>query len=206
MEVNEIRRVRSKVHLLIGSERIVIPARLYQERPVQVGDDIDLDEFDQWLLLHQFRPALDYAVSLLSARAHSTGELESKLLRLGYRPATVEMVLYKLSSNGLTDDADFARQWVASRANRKLGRGRIAQELRRKGISAEDAQAALDQLDEDDQLSAAVDLVRKGLQRAKPGEDPRKTANRIIAMLARRGYGYDQAKEALRQAMEIDEE
>ena len=205
MEVNEVRRVRSKVHLLIGSERIVIPARLYQERPIQAGDDIDLDEFDQWLLLHQYRPALDYAVSLLSARAHSTRELEDKLTRLGYRPATVEMVLYKLSSNGLTDDADFARQWVASRANRKLGRSRIAQELRRKGISADDAEAALDQLDEDDQLSAAVDLVQKGLRRAKSGEDPRKTANRLIAMLARRGYSYDQAKEALRQAMTIED-
>lgn len=202
MEVTEVRRIRSKVHLFIGSEHIVLPEKLYRERPVQPGDEIDLDEFDQWLLLHQYRPALDYAVSLLSARAHSTKELEDKLTRLGYRPATVEMVLYKLSSNDLIDDADFARQWVTSRANRKLGRARIALELRRKGITGEEAEAALESLDPDDQLADAVSLVEKAIRRAKPGEDPRKTAQRLTAMLARRGFSFDQAREAIRQAMD----
>lgn len=207
MEVTEVKRVRSKMHLTIGSERIVIPATLYRERPLEIGDEIDLEEYDHWLLLHQYRPALEYAVSLLAARAYATRELESKLLRLGYRPATVEMVLYKLTSNNLMDDADFARQWAQSRANRSLGRTRIAQELRRKGVSAEDAAAALDSLDPEEQQESADALVAKALRRAKAGEDPRKTAQRITAMLARRGFSYDQAREAIRRAMsDVDED
>lgn len=56
-------------------------------------------------------------------------------------------------------------------------------------------------MDEEEQLAAATALVEKALARAKPGEDPRKVANRITGMLARRGYGWDIARQALEQAM-----
>ena len=68
-----------------------------------------------------------------------------------------------------------------------------------KGVS--NGKEALAAIDEDDQLAGAVALAEKAVARIKPGEDPRKAANRILAMLARRGYGWDLAKEALQQAM-----
>ena len=49
-------------------------------------------------------------------------------------------------------------------------------------------------------------LVEKALSRAPSGEEPRKTAARITAMLARRGYGYDVAREAISRVMECTEE
>lgn len=202
MEVIEsIRRVRGKVYITIGSEEIVIPLRLFRERPLEEGEEIDPEEYDHWLLLHQYRPALERAVELLAARAHSRREIEQKLRRSGYRPSTIEMVLYKLERERLLDDADFARQWVESRANRKLGRRRIQQELRHKGVSAEEAEAALEDIDEEDQLSAAVSLAEKAAARVRPGEDPRKAAQRITGMLIRRGFGWDVAREALQQVM-----
>ncbi len=199
--ISSITRVHGKMRIIAGKETFLITRAAFEERPLQVGEMLDVEAYDQWLLLRQYRPALDYAVSLLAQRAHATGELEQKLSRAGYRPATIEMVLYKLSSNHLTDDADFARQWAAARAKR-LGPGRIAQELRRKGVSREDAQTALDELNQEDQLQTAVSLAGKALHHAKPGEDPRKTAQRVLAMLARRGYGYDMARQALEIARE----
>ncbi len=199
--ISSITRVHGKVRIIAGKETFLITRAAFEERPLHEGEALDVEAYDQWLFLRQYRPALDYAVSLLAQRAHATGELEQKLNRAGYRPATIEMVLYKLSSNHLTDDADFARQWAAARAKR-LGPGRIAQELRRKGVSREDAQTALDELNQEDQLQTAVSLADKALRHAKPGEDPRKTAQRVLAMLARRGYGYDMARQALEIARE----
>ena len=40
------------------------------------------------------------------------------------------------------------------------------------------------------------------MTRTPSGEDPRKTAARITAMLARRGYDYDTAREAISRVME----
>lgn len=205
--ITSIQKERGKVRITISeSDEILVPTSLFRERPLQEGQPIYLEEYDNWLMLRQYRHALDRAVAFLASRARSRKEIEDKLLRSGYRPCTVEMVLYKLESNDLLDDADFAQQWVEARTARKVGRNRIAQELRRKGVSADEAEAALESIDEEDQLSGAISLVEKAMARVKPGEDPRKTAQRITAMLARRGYGWDVAREAISHVMQDMEE
>ncbi|MBR6029430.1 MAG: regulatory protein RecX [Clostridia bacterium] len=200
MEVSRVERIRRRVRLVIGSETILLPLALYRQRPLQPGDEVDFEEYENWLLLRQYRPALDYAVSLLSARNYATGELRARLIRAGYLSATADMVLCKLNSLSLLDDEAFARQWVESRTRRGLGERRIAQEMRQKGIETATADAALDEVDEEAQLEAATRVAASALRRRKPGEDPRKTAQRVIAALARRGYSFDQAREALRRA------
>ena len=201
--ITSIKKERGKLRIVFNEDsEVLVPISLFRERPLSVGDAIDLEEYDQWLLLRQYRHALDRAVAFLAGRARSRREMEDRLLRSGYRPCTVEMVLFKLEKEGLLDDADFARQWVEARTARRMGRGRIAQELRRKGVSAQEAEEALEALSEEDQLESAIRLVEKTLSRVSTGEDPRKTAARITAMLARRGYDYDTAREAISRVME----
>ena len=206
--ITAITKQRGKYLVTINeSETIIVPLSLMRERPLKLGQSLDLEEYDNWLMVRQYRFALDRAVGYLAARARSKQEIEQKLLQVGYRPCTVEMVLYKLEREHLLDDADFARQWVESRATHKLGKRRIAQELRRKGVSQEEAEEALSVIDDEDQLVGAVALAEKAAARIKPGEDPRKASQRIGAMLARRGYSWDITKEALQQALSnaIDE-
>ncbi len=200
--ITEIRKERGKYRVTVNdSDALLVPVSLMRERPLKEGQQFDLEEYDNWLMVRQYRFALDRAVGYLAARARSKREIEQKLLQAGYRPCTVEMVLYKLERENLLDDADFARQWVESRQHHKLGRSRIAQELRRKGISQEEAEDALEIIDDEDQLAGAVALAEKAAARIKPGEDMRKATRRIAAMLARRGYSWDVAKEAIRQAL-----
>ena len=201
--ITSITRERGRLRVIINDDsEVLVPLSLFRERPLTVGEPIDMEEYDQWLLLRQYRHALDRAVAFLAGRARSRREMEERLLRSGYRPCTVEMVLYKLEKEGLLDDADFARQWVDARSARRMGRGRIAQELRRKGVSAREAEEALEGLSEEEQLEGAIVLVEKAMARTPSGEDPRKTAARITAMLARRGYDYDTAREAISRVME----
>ena len=200
--ITAIRKERGKYRVTVNDcENIIVPISLMRERPLKEGQPIDLEEYDNWLMVRQYRFALDRAVGYLAARARSKKEIEQKLLQAGYRPCTVEMVLYKLQRENLLDDADFARQWVESRQHHKLGRSRIAQELRRKGVSQEEAEDALAIIEEEDQRSGALALAEKAAARIKPGEDMRKAANRISAMLARRGYAWDIVKEAVSQAL-----
>lgn len=201
--ITSITRERGRLRVIINDDsEVLVPVSLFRERPLTVGEPIDMEEYDQWLLLRQYRHALDRAVAFLAGRARSRREMEERLLRSGYRPCTVEMVLYKLEKEGLLDDADFARQWVDARSARRMGRGRIAQELRRKGVSAREAEEALEGLSDEEQLEGAIALVEKAMARTPSGEDPRKTAARITAMLARRGYDYDTAREAISRVME----
>ena len=201
--ITAITRERGRLRVIINDDsEVLVPLSLFRERPLTVGEPIDMEEYDQWLLLRQYRHALDRAVAFLAGRARSRREMEERLLRSGYRPCTVEMVLYKLEKEGLLDDADFARQWVDARSARRMGRGRIAQELRRKGVSGREAEDALEGLSVEELLEGAIVLVEKAMTRTPSGEDPRKTAARITAMLARRGYDYDTAREAISRVME----
>ena len=200
--ITAIKKERGRYRVTINdSEDIIVPLSLLRERPLKEGQPINLEEYDNWLMVRQYRFALDRAVGYLAARARSKHEIEQKLLQAGYRPSTVEMVIYKLQRENLLDDADFARQWVESRQHHKLGRSRIAQELRRKGVSQDEAEEALSIIEDDDQLAGAIALAQKAAARIKPGEDMRKASSRIAAMLARRGYSWDIAKEAIRQAL-----
>ena len=200
--ITAIKKERGKYRVTINdAEDVLVPVSLMRERPLKEGQPIDLEEYDNWLMVRQYRFALDRAVGYLAARARSKKEIEQKLLQAGYRPSTVEMVIYKLQRENLLDDADFARQWVESRQNHKLGRSRIAQELRRKGVSQEEAEEALSVIEDEDQLAGAVALAEKAAARIKPGEDMRKAASRIAGMLARRGYSWDIAKQAIQQVL-----
>lgn len=203
--ITAIKKERGRYRVTINdSEDIIVPLSLLRERPLKEGQPINLEEYDNWLMVRQYRFALDRAVGYLAARARSRREIEQKLLQAGYRPCTVEMVIYKLQRENLLDDADFARQWVESRQHHKLGRSRIAQELRRKGVSQDEAEEALSIIEDDDQLAGAIALAQKAAARIKPGEDMRKASSRIAAMLARRGYSWDIAKEAIRQALSAE--
>ncbi len=197
-EIVSITHQRSKVTLMLSSgERIQLSKDAFMERPLNEGDIIDLEEYDRWLLLRQYRPALNKAVALLAVRARSKGEIEQKLLAAGYRPCTAEMVIYKLEKEHLLNDAEFAAQWAESRMHSKVGSRRIAMELRRKGVSADKVADALESIPEDEQLRNAVALAEKAAARAKDGEDRRKTYQRTAALLSRRGYSWDITKAAL---------
>lgn len=86
--ITRITRQRGKMQIVISEqETIVVPLSLFRERPLTEGQPINLEEYDNWLMVRQYRHALDRAVACLAARAHSKHEIEQKLLRVGYRPA-----------------------------------------------------------------------------------------------------------------------
>ena len=200
------RSKKGAVVTLNGEEKIFVSRALLIEREFAEGQALQRDELAQWLLPRQYPEALNLAVSLLAQRARSSGEIQKKLRDKFYLPETIEMVLYKLEKEHFLNDEAFAMEYAAALSRRQMGRTRIGQELRRKGVSAQEAEEALESLSEEEQLEGAMLLVEKALSRASSGEEPRKTAARITAMLARRGYGYDVAREAISRVMEITEE
>ncbi len=209
-EVISVEKVRSRYKVLLDNgDSYWLTKGLFAERPLNPGELLDPEEFAGWVTLHQYRSALDKAVAMLAQRPCSTGEISRKLKNTGYAPDTVDMVLYKLEKHELTDDRAFAEQWAQYRSGQKYGPHRIARELKQKGLSSEDTENALSALSGEDQLEQATVLARKAFARAKAGEDPRKTLQKVLAAIVRRGYSWDIAREAceeyVRQAEEAED-
>jgi regulatory protein len=75
------------------------------------------------------------AMNLLARREYSRAELVSRLQRRFGIGSPVDAVVAQLSSEGLQDDARFARSLVRSRRQQGKGPRRILQDLQAKGIS-----------------------------------------------------------------------
>ncbi|MCU1515371.1 MAG: RecX family transcriptional regulator [Pseudarthrobacter sp.] len=133
----------------------------------------------------------------LTSSAKSRLQLSRKLAERNIPEDVAEAVLDRFEEVRLIDDAEFADMWVRSRSqSRKLAKGALRRELADKGIDAETAAAALEQVSDTDEEAAARQLVERKL---RPGTDLSdraerdKTTRRLASMLARKGYQPSQA-------------
>ena len=143
----------------------------------------------------------------LTGQARSRKELAEKLAKRNVPAALADRLLDRFEEVGLIDDAAFARQWIGSRGaggGRGLARRALAQELRRKGIADETAREALDEIDPDDERSAARALVRRKL-RTMDRLDEQAKVRRLVGMLGRKGYPPGLAFAVVREELDVDD-
>ena len=144
--------------------------------------------------------AYDRALDLLAFRARSATELRRRLVQKGIEAPRADEAVRRLVANGLVDDRAYAETVVRSKA---LGGGasrrRVGQELARRGVDRETADAAVAQVWQEenvDQTSAAEGLARKRLGSLR-GLDAATRRRRLYAFLARRGYDADEIRRAM---------
>ena len=144
----------------------------------------------------------DAAAVLLESRMHSTAEMRRKLMRKEYGQTIVEAVLNDLTRMGYLNDEQFAKAKAASAAERKQhGRRRAKAELMRAGVKSDVADKALDQVyDATDTLSVARELALKQQARLRKLE-PQVARRRLIGMLQRRGFDYDDIKPVVEEVL-----
>ncbi|XAS65773.1 regulatory protein RecX [Pseudarthrobacter sp. So.54] len=133
----------------------------------------------------------------LTSSPKSRLQLARKLTERNVPDDVAEAVLDRFEEVKLVDDAEFADLWVRSRSqSRKLAKGALRRELAEKGIDTEIAAVALEQLSDEDEASAARELVQRKLRGVTGFEDRAqrdKTTRRLASMLARKGYQPAQA-------------
>jgi regulatory protein len=121
--------------------------------------------------------------------------------RKGVPDDAADEVLTRLTRAGLIDDAAFAEAWVSSRhGGRGLGRRALAGELRQRGVEPSLVAAALEQVEDDDEVVAATALVRRRLASTAGLPTPTRV-RRLCSMLARKGYSGGLAARVVRDAL-----
>jgi regulatory protein len=148
--------------------------------------------------------AREICLRLLTDRARTRQELAQALARKGVPADAAAAVLDRFDEVGLIDDAAFAGQWVRSRhTQRGLARRAIAMELRRKGVSDEDAGDALAEVDTESEERRARELVDRKMRSLALGtaEQRAVAGRRLVGMLARKGYDAGVAYGVVREAL-----
>ena len=193
--VSEVRRLPGCVRVLFEDGTYAdVPTPLFQLFRVRPGDRIDPQQWHAGWEKQAYAFALERAAGLLSVRDATEHETAERLRRSGYPEETVSRVMRDLTQAGYVDDARFAGHFVESRS-RRYGSRRIYGELRRKGVSEEQAREALGELSPEDEAESARRQAEKLLAR-KDASDP-DVRRKAVQALVRRGYGWDAAREAV---------
>ncbi|MBM6552111.1 regulatory protein RecX [Marinomonas ostreistagni] len=138
--------------------------------------------------------SFNYALWLLGAREHSVKEMTQKLTRKGFDAEQIAATITRLEEYNYLSDQRFAESFARSKASKPLGRQRIQNELRQKGISDEMARIALDQL-EVDWFELALELKQR-----KFGENVEKdfkAKGKQTRYLVYRGFNFDEVRYAI---------
>ena len=202
---------RAKIELDDGRS-LDVAARLLVEWGLRKGDPLDPADEARLVERDTRVRAREAALSLLSVRPRSRRELADRLFKKGFPKAVVETTLERLVDEGWVDDAAFARALVRDRLRlRPRGPGRMAQELRHRGVSDREAREAVDHVFDDEDVSVpdlALDVARGWVRRQSPsvreallsadfGPEREKARRRLYAFLARRGFTGSAARAAL---------
>ena len=124
------------------------------------------------------------------ARAKSKGELLAHLKKRGVEDDVANATIYKLTENGLINDAEFATAWTQSRHNaKKLSKRIIAGELRTRGVDQSAIDEALDEIDDESEYRTAFSLAMKKYSTMSRME-PEVQIRRIQSLLQRKGFGF----------------
>ncbi len=145
--------------------------------------------------------AENVSMHALTRRGLSRWELEKTLLSRELDEEVVEAELDRLEGVGLLDDAALAATFVRTQHDRKgLGRGAITAELRRRHIDQEHINAALEQVDDDDEQTRATELALKRAGQLS-SYDLETAKRRLHGFLSRKGYSSAVVRAAIDEAL-----
>ena len=139
--------------------------------------------------------ALSDAYRHLGMRDRTEAEVRAGLARRGHDPQVTDDAVEELCVQGYLDDARFARRFAEDRRSLDgWGGERIRARLAELGVPAHLIDATAWSAPEEE-LAAAVDLLRRRLPHAPSGERERQ---RALGLLVRRGFELELAYDAIR--------
>ena len=189
-----------KIHILVDGEyRLTVTRDFWASQNIRSGHENDDAEFAAFCEAAGSCRAFNAAVDILSRRDHSSKELQRKVARRSGAEFAREAV-ERLEEMGYVNDERYARNLAQELYERRgMGKKRIEQELRQRGISRETASECAEELDGDD-----VERIKNLLETKFAGKfSDEKGRRRTFNAVTRLGYCYSDIRSAMRA---MDEE
>jgi regulatory protein len=129
------------------------------------------------------------AVLRLGRRDHTVAELRRALVERGHGAEEVDAAIERLRRERYLDDRGYAERFARSRmANHGLGRLRVRQALRQRGVGRGEVEAGLRRAAAEVDEAAVLDGVARRYWKAHARVEPERRLPRLWAFLLRRGF------------------
>jgi regulatory protein len=139
------------------------------------------------------------ALRSLAARARTSQEVVRMLRTKGFGESVIEDTLDALDRMSVIDDAAYARSYAAQRFQGPgHGPARIRQDLAKRGVDRSVIDMALSELEESEDLGGrALADAQKRWDALASEPDVRKRRKKTFDFLVRRGFSFDDARDAV---------
>ncbi len=138
------------------------------------------------------RSALDFSLARLAQRAHSEGELTSKMERAGYPADEITSTLAKLRDWRYVDDRAYASAFALSAVEHKRwGPVRIARTLRQRGVSGAFIEEALARVFHEGERKVVEEALARFQRKHRHPGTPVQQKARAYRHLLGRGFSPD---------------
>lgn len=135
---------------------------------------------------------LERVMNYCLIRPRSALEVRDYLWRKKAEPELAEGMISRMLDRGYLNDASFTASWIRSRQLTKpVSKRRLVAELRQKGITSELIEQAFAG-SEYNETEALHEIIAKKRKQSRYQDD-----QKLIAYLARQGFGYEAIKSAL---------
>jgi regulatory protein len=160
-----------------------------------VGKELSIQEIEKVILENKIIKGKEYVLRLLSRRIYSKYEISTKLKIKGYSENIISEVVFWLENKKYINDELFATRWAQFRLkNKPIGRYRLNQELKTKGIKQDIIQKAIDKIyKEIDELTLARNLIKEKVVSSEI-KNIRINPKKIYNFLLRRGFSIEISK------------
>ncbi len=146
--------------------------------------------------------ATNAALRILGGAAQTEVSLRRRLAARGFSATAARAAAAEMARLGYLDDGAFAAAVTERRLGHGYGKARVAAELRARGVGEGPIAESLRGVGLDDERTAAARVAARLLERerARHGVDDPRSAGRVAAALARRGFGVETIRSAVRAA------
>lgn len=175
--------------------KIYIHSEIIRKYNVAKGMELSEEEADRLIYENDLRRARERALYLMESRDHSYRELFDKLEK-NYSEDICFEVCNRLAKIGVINDRRYAEKLCRQLFEvKKLGRYRVKQEMRLKGLGSEIIEEAMENFSEEDEpFERLEELVEQKYERYLTD---RKGVEKVKNALARKGYSFGEIKEVL---------
>ena len=171
---------------------------------LSVGQRIDEIKTKSLISADEKERALQAAIRYIGYKQRTEAEVVKKLEQLKFPSEIIATLMIELRDKHYVDDKEFASQWIEVRGESKpRGKSLFQFELRKKGISADIIEAAIENIP--DEYEMATRLGKKYLKRFSSIND-NEFRKKLAGILSRRAFQYSVVKETLDELIRIRNE
>lgn len=177
---------------------------IYKEN-LKVNSEVDEEKLLRIAQKENVSKCKETALRIIERSYKTEKEMQNKLIEKGYDSESVGIAINFLKEYNFINDNNYVKMYIKDRISTQ-GKQKIKYSLIRKGISDDIIEEFLEDIESEDEKSAAIELAKKKYKSISRIETDRfKLWNKLCRYLVGRGYDYSVSKEVVNEVLDRDD-